>query len=96
MADRPSNPDEAWERSMLKGLDAFLTHEHQRGPSPSTPAPPPDSPDKTDETPRAEPDRSASEIEAMLTLFEQHADPPADPKPSAVERAPSSQTGTMR
>jgi PEGA domain-containing protein len=91
MADRPSNPDEAWERSMLKGLDAFLTHEHQRGPSPSTPAPPPDSPDKTDETPRAEPDRSASEIEAMLTLFEQHADPPADPKPSAVERAPFSE-----
>ena len=41
MADRPSNPDEAWERSMLKGLDAFFTHEPQRGPSPSTPAPPP-------------------------------------------------------
>jgi hypothetical protein len=102
MADRPSNPDEAWERSMLKGLDSFFTQEHQRGPSPSTPAQPPDRPDtpdrpdsqdSNDETLRAaDRDRSASEIQAMLSAFEQHADPPrADPRPPVLERAPVSE-----
>ena len=91
MADRPSNPDEAWERSMLKGLDAFFTHEPQRGPSPSTPAPPPDT---KEEAPRAAgPDRSATDIQAMLSAFERHADPPADPEPSVVERVPVSERG---
>jgi PEGA domain len=89
MADRPSNPDEAWERSMLKGLDAFFTHEPQRGPSPSTPAPPPDT---KEETPRAAgPDRAATDIEAMLSAFERHADPPADPELSVVDRFPFSE-----
>ena len=87
MADRPSNPDEAWERSMLKGLDAFFTHEPQPSPSPSTPPP-----DTKEETPRAVgPDRSATDIEAMLSAFERHADPPADPEPSVVERVPFSE-----
>jgi len=91
MADRPSNPDEAWERSMLKGLDAFFTHEPQRSPSPSTPAPPPDT---KEETPRAAgPDRSATDIEAMLSAFERHADPPSDPESSVVERVPVSEQG---
>ena len=92
MADRPSNPDEAWERSMLKGLDAFFSHE-QRSPSPSTPAPTPertdmpDRPDRNEETPHeADAYQSASEIEAMLSAFERHADPPADPQPPAIER----------
>ena len=87
MADRPSNPDEAWERSMLKGLDAFFTHEPQPSPSPSTPPP-----DTKEETPRAVgPDRSATDIEAMLSAFERHADPPADPEPSVVGRFPFSE-----
>ncbi len=87
MADRPSNPDEAWERSMLKGLDAFFTHEPQPSPSPSTPPP-----DTKEETPRAVgPDRAATDIEAMLSAFERHADPPADPEPSVVERVPFSE-----
>ena len=89
MADRPSNPDEAWERSMLKGLDAFFTHEPQPIPSPSTPPP-----DTKEETPRAAgPDRSATDIEAMLSAFERHADPPSDPEPSVVERVPVSERG---
>jgi hypothetical protein len=87
MSDRPSNPDEAWERSMLKGLDAFFTHEPQPSPSPSTPPP-----DTKEETPRAVgPDRSPTDIEAMLSAFERHADPPADPEPSVVERFPLSE-----
>ena len=92
MADRPSNPDEAWERSMLKGLDAFFTHEPQPSPSPSTPPP-----DTKEETPRAVgPDRAATDIEAMLSAFERHADPPADPEPSVVERVPFSERGWPR
>ena len=74
---------------MLKGLDAFFTQEPQRSPLPSTPAPPPDT---KEETPRAAgPERSATDIGAMLSAFERHADPPSDPEPSVVERVPFSE-----
>jgi hypothetical protein len=49
MAQRPSQPDDAWERSMMKGLDALFAQEHERGAPPSTPAPSPDTKDRTHE-----------------------------------------------
>src|SRR5262245_43259336 len=42
MGQRPSQPDDPWERSLLKGLDAFFAQEHERETSPSSPAPRPD------------------------------------------------------
>jgi hypothetical protein len=104
MAQGPSHPDDPWERSMLKGLDAFFAHEHERETSPASPAPLPDpkegpadaQPSKlkavfAPETPIGEPlappaSQPDPELEAMLSAFVKHADPPSDPEPLVFNR----------
>jgi hypothetical protein len=105
MAQGPSHPDDQWERSMRKGLDAFFAHEHERETSPASPAPRPDPKEGTadtqpqnlkavfaPETPIGEPSAPPAnqpdpELEAMLSAFAKHADPPSDPEPSISQRA---------